>query len=183
MVAVAGTPTEPEVLDRRRIEIADGTIVGSKQPYHMARDLAVTEAEITKARKYLSRGQAAARELAIVAIRKVMADLGDRRAIACGMLVSSGRLPESLEATLGSHPAIHTAEGEFFREAIVRAAASCKLPVRIVKEKELFDVATVQFGMASLELQDRVQQMGKCLGSPWRQDEKYAAIVGWLAAG
>lgn len=177
MVAVAGSPTEPEILDRRRIEIADRTIPGSVQPFHMARDLG-----IAKARKYLSRGQAAARELAIAALRKAMEDLGDRRAVACGMVMSSGRLPESLEATLASHPAIHTAEGEFFREAIIQAAERCKLPVRKVKEKELFDVAAIQFGIADVDLQDRIDRLRKVLGSPWRQDEKYAALAGWLAA-
>ena len=85
MVAVAGSPTEPEVLDRRRIEIAKRTDnMGPAQPYHMARELG-----IGKAQKYLDREAVAARELAIAALRKVMEDFGDRRAIACGMLIGS----------------------------------------------------------------------------------------------
>jgi hypothetical protein len=188
MVAVAGSPTEPEVIDRRRIEIADRTIAGSVQPYHMARDLAfvngsITKAGIEKARKHLDRGQQDSRELAVEALRKAMVELGDRRAVACGMLVGSGRLPATLEATLGSHAAIHTAEGEFFREAILHAAKSCKLTVRRVKEKQLFDVAAGQFGMAGVELVERINELRGVLGSPWQQDQKYAALVGWLAAG
>jgi len=178
MVAVAGSPTEPEVLDRRRIEIAKRTDnMGPAQPYHMARELG-----IGKAQKYLDREAVAARELAIAALRKVMEDFGDRRAIACGMLIGSGRIPSTLEGTLASHPAIHTAEGEFFREAIIHAAETIKLPVRRVKEKELFEVAGVQFGIASVELRERLDGLGKILGRPWRQDEKYAALVAWLAA-
>jgi hypothetical protein len=178
MVAVAGSPTEPEVLDRRRIEIAARTDhMGPAQPYHRARELG-----IGKAQKYLDREAEAARELAVQALRNAMGDLGIRRAVACGMLMGSGRIPATLEATLASHPAIHTAEGDFFRDAILQAAATCKLAVRRVKEKELFDVAAVQFGMASVELKERMDGLGKVLGRPWRQDEKYAALAGWLAA-
>ena len=176
MVAVAGSPTEPEVLDRRRIEIAKRTTEGPAQPYHKAQELGIGKAE-----KYLNRERAASRELAIAALRKAMEDLGDRRALGCGIVMSSGRIPATLEATLASHPAIHTAEGEFFREAIIGAAESCRLPVRRVKEKELLQTAAVQFGMASDELRERIDAMGKALGSPWRQDEKFAALAGWLA--
>ncbi len=31
------------------------------------------------------------------------------------------------------------------------------------------------------ELRCRVNDMGRTLGPPWRQDEKSAALVGWLA--
>jgi len=175
MVAVTGSPAEPQVIDRRRIEIADPTITGSVQPYHTARDLG-----ITKAQKYLDRSRAAAAELATVELRKAMNDLGGR-AIACGILMGSGKVPGTLEATLTSHPAIHTAEGEFFREAIIEAAANCKLRLRKVKEKELFAVAGLQFRMPNEELQARIDGLGKILGAPWRQDEKYAALAAWLA--
>jgi hypothetical protein len=175
MVAVTGSPAEPQVIDRRRIEIADPTSAGSVQPYHTARDLG-----ITKAQKYLDRSRAAATELAAAELRKVMNDLGGR-AIACGILMGSGKVPGTLEATLASHPAIHTAEGEFFRETIIEAAAACKLRLRKVREKELFAVAGLQFGMPSEELRGRIDRLGKILGPPWRQDEKYAALVAWLA--
>ena len=177
MVAVAGTPTEPEVLDRRRIELAERTTAGPVQPYHTVRELG-----IEKAQKYLDRQRIVARGCAVGELRRVMESIGGRKAVGCGMLVSSGRIPGTLEATLRSHPAIHTAEGEFFRDALVQAAGMCGLPVRRVKEKELFDAVGVQFGMASLELEARMNGLGKVLGPPWRQDEKYAALVGWLAA-
>jgi len=176
MVAVAGSPAEPQVIDRRRVEIADRIAAGPVQPYHRARDLGIAKAE-----KYLARELATSRELAIVALRKAMEDLGDRRVVACGVLISSGRLPETLEGILKSHPALHTAEGIFFRDAIIGAAEICRLPVRKVKEKELFDTAAVQFGMAAVELRERIDGMGKALGSPWGQDEKFAALAGWLA--
>jgi hypothetical protein len=33
------------------------------------------------------------------------------------------------------------------------------------------------------ELERRVQEMGKPLGPPWTQDQKYAALVAWMALG
>src|ERR1700680_4913840 len=45
VVAVAGSPLSPVVLDRRRIEIADRSIHGSVQPYHAAKELGMSKAE------------------------------------------------------------------------------------------------------------------------------------------
>ena len=78
MVAVAGSPTEPEVLDRRRIEIADRAVPGSVQPYHWARDLILASPGIAKARKFLDSSQRAAREFAAEAIRKGSGGLGPK---------------------------------------------------------------------------------------------------------
>ena len=44
MVAVAGSPASPVVLDRRRIETADTAILGPRQPYHAAERLGVERA-------------------------------------------------------------------------------------------------------------------------------------------
>jgi hypothetical protein len=87
MVAVSGSPTEPEVIDRRRIQIAPATIAGSVQPYHTARGLG-----IAKARKFLDRARMAACEIAVAELRKAMNDLRGR-AVACGILMGSGKIP------------------------------------------------------------------------------------------
>src|SRR5580704_18146585 len=84
MVAVAGSPAEPQLLDRRRIEIAERIGAGPAQPYHRARELG-----IAKAQEYLDRELAASRELAVSALKEVMKSM---RVVACGMLVSSGRI-------------------------------------------------------------------------------------------
>jgi hypothetical protein len=96
----------------------------------------------------------------------------------CAMLLSSGRPGGSLESILASHAAIHTAEGDFFRDAIVSAAAACKLPCRKIREKELHALAEATFQM---DVGLQTDEMRKMLGAPWTQDQKLAAIAGWIA--
>ena len=168
-VAVAGSPLSPVVLDRRRIELADRSIQGSVQPYHAAKELGMQKAE-----SFLKRCAESSGALA----KKAIDDFRSHHQVAgCGILLSSGRLPATLEGTLASHAAIHTAEGEFFREAIKHACEQCGLSCRGVREKELLALAATKFGAFQL----RLNELGKTLGPPWRQDEKYAALVGWLA--
>src|SRR5205085_5000274 len=50
LVVLAGDGGSPEVVDRRRIEIADPTIAGSRQPYHAAEALRLDRAEHLLAR-------------------------------------------------------------------------------------------------------------------------------------
>ena len=79
-----------------------------------------------------------------------------------------------LEKILASHPLLHTAEGELFRDALRAACRECGLPLTVVKERELFT-------RASERIERHVAAMGKGIGPPWRQDEKFAAVAAWLA--
>jgi hypothetical protein len=101
--------------------------------------------------------------------------------VGCGYLLSSARALPALEGILASHPLIHTAEGEFYRNALSDASAHHKLPVTKIKEREIYSVASEKFGIAEQELQQRVNELGKVLGPPWRQDEKLATVVGLIA--
>ena len=92
----------------------------------------------------------------------------------CGLLLASGRPLPALPAILASHPLIHTAEGELFREALRVASAECGLQVTAVKERDL----TSSIPPA---LQSNIQKLGSTIGPPWRQDEKFSAMAAWLA--
>ena len=76
---------------------------------------------------------------------------------------------------------IHTAEGEFFRNAIVRACEQLRLPFIRIKERELWSVAQESFGFPSERLQGHLAVMGKTAGPPWTQDQKLAALAAWIA--
>jgi hypothetical protein len=180
LVALAGPADSPEVIARRRIEIADPRIRGSKQPYHAAEPL-----EFPEAKAYIGRCVDSTRRLAREAVQAAMDGLRDRRSepAGCGITLSSGRPLPALEAILKSHALIHTAEGEFFRKALVEACEHCGLRVLGVKEKELFECGAAQFRTSVSDLERRVQEMGKPLGPPWTQDQKYAALVAWMALG
>lgn len=178
VVVLAGLPDSPTVVDRRRIEIADPKIRGSKQPYHAAEPLELREAE-----KLIKRCTESTRLLALNAVRTVLDDVRKKgyEVAGCGLLLASGRPVPGLAAILASHPLIHTAEGEFFREALVHASERCGLPVSRVREREVLERGSAGLRLPADKLQRRIAELGRSLGPPWAQDQKQAALVAWLA--
>src|SRR5580704_11924248 len=134
MVAVGGEASSPVVLERRRLELVKPEIPGSVQPYHRAKDMKLEDAEA-----FLRRCAGAADEMAGAGLRDALAALAGRgyQVIGCAVLMAAGRRGGDLASILRSHPAIHTAEGEFFRNALRAAAESEGLAVTGVKEREL----------------------------------------------
>src|SRR5581483_9469088 len=101
---------------------------------------------------------------------------------ACGILLASGRPLPDLAAILASHALIHTAEGECFRDAIRQTSRERGLHVREVKERDLYGVClAAELRRSRADLDRVLTAWGKQIGSPWRQDEKFAALVAWLA--
>lgn len=177
LVAVGGPPRAPVVVDRRRIEFVDPGISGAKQPYHAAAEMELKEAE-----RYLRGCAARTKFLARRALRAVVNDLRKRGhdVVGCGLLLGSGRPATTLAATLAAHPLIHTAEGEFFRNALVEASEHCDLAVTGVRERELLARGVAELRLPVGELQRRLTELGRPLGPPWRLDEKLGALVAWL---
>ena len=177
LVAIAGSPDSPAVIDRRRIELAEPGIPASKQPYHAAAAL-----DLKKAEELVRRSADRAKLLARRALGAALDDLKKEghEVAGCGILLRSGRPLTTLAATLASHALIHTAEGDLFRDALHHASQRCGLTVMGVKERELYARGAAELGLASGELQRHVTELGRPIGPPWRQDEKQAALVGWL---
>jgi len=178
LVVIGGKPESPELIARRRIEIADTKISGSKQPFHTAEPM-----NFPDAKAHIDRCSKSTLRLSTEAITAAIDGLRDRgcEAKTCGIILVSGRTLPALEVILKSHALIHTAEGEFYRQALVEAASRCKLPVRGVKERELHDRAAQELAKTAVEIERRIAAIGKAAGPPWTQDQKYAALVAWMA--
>ena len=176
LVAMSGSPGSPSVADRRRIALAGPGI--PKQPYHAAESLG-----LEKAKELLRNSVRGSRRLARQAFRETIADLAENghKAVACGLLLASGRPLPGLAAVLASHALIHTADGEHFRDAIAHAAAEGNLPVTSVREKEIWARASATLEIPIAELQRRINGMGKTIGPPWTADQKLAALAAWVA--
>jgi len=169
-VAIAGPADAPSVIARRRIEMVDRDSAGGKQPYH-----AVVGLEMREAQKIVTASAARAASLAAAALGGIVEDLRKlgHEVAGCGLVLASGRSLPTLASILASHPLIHTAEGELFREALRAAIRTCALPLVAVKERELLSRAK--------PLEPHLAAMGRAIGPPWRQDQKYAAMAAWLA--
>lgn len=167
VVAVGGTLKAPHILERRRITIADPQLAGSKQPYHAAAELPFSMAEAS-----LRKALESSRALAAEAIRTSIEALRSQghEAVACGLLLGSGKPLPELPAILASHPLLHTAEGQMFRDVLSWAVSACNLPVTAMPEK--------QVPAASLSAIDK---LGKTIGPPWTQDQKYATVAALMA--
>jgi hypothetical protein len=177
-VAVAGSPQKPAVLERRRIDYADAAVPGSRQPYHAAQALDLQSAET-----WIRECRSSATLLATSGVGDMAAQIRHRGFTlgSAGILFGSNRPLPELAAILRSHALIHTAEGEFFREVLVRASEQCSLRVTRVKEREVWDRGAGKFGLVSADLQGRIGGLGKSLGPPWRRDERLASLAGWIA--
>ncbi|MGD0136221.1 MAG: hypothetical protein ABSE57_29605 [Bryobacteraceae bacterium] len=176
VVVVAGSPGAVEVVDRRKIVITDPIIQGANQPYHFAKDLPDPD-------RYLAECAAASERLAWEALREVVSEARRRqKAVAgCAILLASGRKLPALANILASHPLIHTAEGEFFRQAFRRAGERLKLEVTGIREMDLDDRSQMTFGSSAKSLQREIAGLGNSLGPPWTADQKNACLAALLA--
>jgi hypothetical protein len=166
----------PQIIQRRRIELADSRIPGSIQPFHAAKTMDLKNAEA-----FIASRAAESEAMATAAVRDAVAALvakGFRVTGAC-VLTGSGRSGANLAATLASHPLIHTAEGDFFRNALRQACKACGLEVSAIREKDLLQQAAKASRLTVDDLKRWVSETGKTIGPPWRQDEKFCAIAAW----
>jgi len=178
VVAVCVERGTPVVLARQRVHLIETFTYEFRQPYHTAEKMLLGQA-----REFISRMQAEARRLAYRAIRELASRTQEQgtKLTRCGLVLASGRPLPALEKILASHALIHTADGELFREALLHASDRCGLHDFTIKEKELLERAGEAFRCKPSVLLRRVTELGRSLGSPWSQDEKFATLAAWLA--
>jgi hypothetical protein len=168
VVVVSASGGTIDVIDRRRIAITDPNIAGANQPYHFAQGQELPDAEA-----YLADCAALSKRLALQGLGEVVDELRRREyvPVGCAILLASGRPLPSLSKILDAHPLIHTAEGEFFRQAFWKACDHLEIPVTGIRERDL-DGQT--------EFRDRIAALGKSVGPPWTADQKIASLAAWL---
>lgn len=177
VVAVAPDANSIEVIDRRRISVIETKGPRANQPYHYAKMIPFAEAQ-----EHLDHCEETAVRLAADGLAKLTDMLcGARyRVIGCSILQTSTRTLPELPQILASHAMIHTAEGLFFRGVFARACEQTKLPVTKISERELFDLASRKLRISPAKLTAKLTALGRNLGPPWTQDQKFAALAAWL---
>ena len=182
VVVIGGTRARPLVLARERLELADESLAGAKQPYHAIEGLSLAAAAAR-----LGAFKSSAASLAIAGIRTLVetARAAGVEPAGAGILDSSGRAGGTLEAILASHALIHTADGNHFREALAAACAALKLPATRIRQRDLPGEAARALKRAPKALTATVMQLGRTTGPPWGADQKGAALIAWtlLARG
>jgi hypothetical protein len=178
LVAVSLEKGAPTVLSRQRVHLVETFNYKFRQPYHTAEKM-----PLEKAREFTAEVLSEARRMAYRAVRSLQADLGKQgyEVDRCGLLLASRRALPSLDKILQSHALIHTADGELFRDALRHSCERCGLEVMCTKERELLERGAQTLHTTPDELQRRTTELGRALGSPWTQDEKFATLAAWLA--
>lgn len=168
---------EPVVLVRDRLHLVKVFNYSYRQPYHTA-----AKAGLAEGREFISEVRSDARNLANRALREIQKKLDetDYRLTHYALLLASSRPLPDLEKILAAHPLIHTADGELFREALSFASRKCGLRELHVKERELLERAAENLRCSEEVLLRRVTELGRPMGSPWSQDEKFATLAAWL---
>jgi hypothetical protein len=177
LVVVSGIHGNVEIIDRRRIAITDSDMPGANQPYHFAQKLNIQEAE-----RYLADCGAVSGRLALDAVGGIVEQLRHRECVpvGCAILLASGRSLPSLAQILASHSLIHTAEGEFFRDAFRRASERLAIQVTGFRERELNGYAESAFGSRTLDVHREIAALGRSVGPPWTTDQKSASLAALL---
>jgi hypothetical protein len=174
LVAVAGQNGAEEIIERRKVVIIDAKKQGVAQPYHY-----VEEMELPAAERHVSQCAIDSKHLAREALEHISSELLKRGYSLAGaaILLSSARPLPGLDEILTSHALIHTAEGEFFRQAFRHAFENLEVPVIGIRERELDECAQKAFGKLAAQIRKNINGMGRILGPPWTQDEKTAALA------
>lgn len=169
--------SDPVVVDRRRLELTATEISGSKQPYHT-----VERWPLPDAQEFLTRCRQSTEARASAALLAVVQRLSTYgyRIEGGSLLLGSGRPLGSLASILASHALIHTAEGEFYRDALRLACEQNCIRIEGIKERQVTEDASAAVRLRQDQLKAVVDAAGKQVGSPWRQDEKLAMAAAWL---
>jgi|SRR6516164_2984944 len=174
LVTVAGSRSDPILLDRKRIELAHHV---PAQPYHQAAKLS----DLATAKAVIKRAHDEANRRALEAISTAIAEAQrkgyDGRFAA--VLANQARPLPALEAILASHPLLHAAEGELFRSALSNACEHHQLAVARCPEKDLYEESSRSLMIDPAALRKRIASMAKPVGPPWTADHKAAFVAGW----
>jgi hypothetical protein len=172
-VVLGGPIAEPSMLFRGRMQLCDCGLEGSEQPFHHAAlmDLESGEAFLEQCRK-------SSLEFAGRALDEIVSTHGALNG--CCVLTGPERPLPPLRAILASHGLQHAAEREFYREAVRGAAVRKGIATEMVREKDLSALAEGLPG-TDASRRETLGGYGKLIGSPWGQDEKFAATAAWLS--
>ena len=178
LIALALEKNQPIILARQRPHLVATFSYTFRQPYHTAEKMDLAEAQT-----FLDQQRKESRKLALEAIRSAQSEATQQgfEITRAALLLASGRPLPELPKILASHSIIHTADGEFFREALLHACTRANLPVSKIKDRELLAAASKSLRRNPAALTRFINDLGKPQGSPWTQDEKFATLAAWHA--
>ncbi len=175
-VAVGGTPRQPAVLLRRRVELVAAEL--PRQVFHAAAELPGAPAEQLVHRVERSATECAGRELKRLC--DDVAALGHTVG-PVALCAEPREVPADVAKIVANHTLIHSAEGELYREALEWAADDLGLPLLQVDAKRVPAEAATRLGLTPDRQKAMLADLGRTLGPPWQADHKRATLLALVA--
>ena len=178
LVVVAGGVARPEVVFRGRAELGDPRARVKKNAYHAARGL-----EPAAAAALVDAAGRIAAEQAVAALERTVRQASDAGAVvrSCAVVVGRSAAEARLESILASHALVHAAEGRLYQGALLQSAESFGLETLAIPKQSIWEQGEAALGVARDELRQWIDELRREIGPPWAQDQKLAALAGWIA--
>jgi len=176
VVALAGPVASAEVVAKRRIQMA--TTFDEGAVYHKSQELSVAQAEA-----FINASQARFERTAREALIDLAAELraAGCEPVATGLVSGDGKALPPLASILKSHALVHAAEGELYRQVLLRASEGCRIPAVPIPAKGIEARTAGALGISPARLAARLAAIGKASGRPWTRDQKESALAAWIA--
>lgn len=174
-VVLGGTARAPRAIRRAEVALSDPRRGPTYQPYHLVMDLPF--GQWTAA---VSPAAVAIEKIARESMKQLFDELATQN-LAVPRIGVVGSPDRDLSKIGGAHVRAHAAEGILFRAVLERAAEHLLVSWRTLREKELASIAGTELRLSPKELKARLAEFGRELGTPWRTDQKSAALAAWLS--
>jgi hypothetical protein len=174
---VAGGITQPQVLFRGRIDLADPSGRIRRNVYQAARALDPTDAA-----PRVEAAERVAAEQAAAAVERTMREAADQGAVvrSCAVVVGSFPRAVRLESILASHALAHAAEGRLYQAALLQGAETCGIDAVAVPKQSIWEQGETRLGLAKDDLREWIDGLRQEVGPPWAEDQKLAALAAWI---
>jgi hypothetical protein len=172
-VLIAHSRNGPAVIDSRVIELADPDVDDSRQPYHAGFGTAQTDtqkvARLVHGIERFSRRTIAA----------LVEEYRERHRLRGAAVVAASLTDPATIAN--QHMRAHASEGQLFRTVLVAGLEQCGVTVRVVLEREVYDLLAKALRRSPRQAKAQVAALGADVGR-WRAEQKVAAAAAWLVS-
>jgi hypothetical protein len=174
VVILRGTRRTPVIVLRHEIDLADPWVRESMHPYHQELR------GVPDGYRARRRGCAAACRAAARAVRALLRDMKSHGLSAHGASIVVPSLADPARVA-GAHARAHAEERKLYREAVQGALAAAGLRAAILLGASVRSAAIAQLGLTGGQVDAMLKEFSHQVGTPWRAQEKQAALAAWLA--
>jgi len=173
-VLLTGTVRSPQLCDVRRIELSDPQHPETRQPYHAAMGKLERDARKINQRVDVV-GGIAQQSIATLLAGYRRQNLRIRRA---ALVVGSQIDPDSIA---NPHIRAHAFEGRLFRSVLEESLRAHRIRANILIERHAYAHAVEELKQTNQNVRRKIQDFGRETETPWRAEQKLAAVAAWLA--